>query len=123
MPRETVTHQGGTFEVQVGWSPDQDVQIGVSSQGGTPLVREFMAPDPLGLAIRQLLESFGMNTHGTRVTGMFDMNNQALGEAFLAMLEERCHYSSLWSDLNRYEINRLIKLLRKARDSAYGRDE
>lgn len=30
---------------------------------------------------------------------------------------------SAWMSLNRYEINRLIKALRRARDAAYGRDE
>lgn len=31
--------------------------------------------------------------------------------------------TSLWFDLSRPEINRLIKTLRRARDAAYGRDE
>jgi hypothetical protein len=30
---------------------------------------------------------------------------------------------SAWMNLNRHEINRVIKALRRARDSAYGRDE
>lgn len=29
----------------------------------------------------------------------------------------------MWVDLNRNQINRLIKNLRRARDAAYGRDE
>lgn len=32
-------------------------------------------------------------------------------------------FSSLWASLDRGGINRLIKMLRKARDDAYGRDE
>jgi len=32
-------------------------------------------------------------------------------------------HAELFVDLDRADINRLIKLLRKARDSAYGRDE
>ncbi len=32
-------------------------------------------------------------------------------------------YTALWMSLDRAEINRLIKALRRARDAAYGRDE
>lgn len=32
-------------------------------------------------------------------------------------------HTSLWMTLDRHEINRLIKALRRARDAAYGRDE
>ncbi len=32
-------------------------------------------------------------------------------------------FTGLWGTLDRRQINRLIKMLRKARDEAYGRDE
>ena len=32
-------------------------------------------------------------------------------------------YTGVWSTLNREGVNRLIRVLRRARDQAYGRDE
>ena len=32
-------------------------------------------------------------------------------------------YDSLWINMNREQLNRMIRILRRARDQAYGRDE
>lgn len=37
--------------------------------------------------------------------------------------EEVTPRPQLWADLSRHEINALIRVLRKARDAAFGRDE
>lgn len=37
--------------------------------------------------------------------------------------QQQASFESLWGTFNRTGINRLIKALRRARDSAYGRDE
>lgn len=43
---------------------------------------------------------------------------------FLAMpVDVDEEFTGLWMTLDRHEINRLIKALRRARDAAYGRDE
>lgn len=37
--------------------------------------------------------------------------------------DENPHGNGWYADLDRHAINRLIKVLRRARDAAYGRDE
>lgn len=32
-------------------------------------------------------------------------------------------FKSVWSDMNRHQVNDLIRLLRRARDQTFGRDE
>jgi hypothetical protein len=51
--------------------------------------------------------------------------HRSTGDAIVDAINEVTHggYLGLWSDLDRHGINQLIKVLRRARDSAYGKDE
>jgi hypothetical protein len=48
-----------------------------------------------------------------------------VGEAVLNVMDEMTilEYTGVWADLSRDGCNRLIKIIRKARDAAYGPDE
>lgn len=70
----------------------------------------------------------GSRTEMVEVAWYPDQNVQIgidLGREFHFTDDEvdRTPVASLWMDLSRHEINRLIKALRRARDAAYGRDE
>ncbi len=60
------------------------------------------------------------NTAYASVTWSKDHGHVQLGVYAQNILDES--FDSLWTDLSRDEINRLIWSLRKARDQAYGRD-
>lgn len=84
MPKETVRgNLPKGSEVSVGWSQDQDVQLGVT------LGSRFVFVDKSGIP-----------------------------------LPDEEVYGSLWFTFeHRRQINDLIRNLRKARDSAFGKDE
>ena len=95
MPKETIFDTVGCFDVKVGWSRDSYVQIAT----------EMREPDtserPQNL--RELVASWAdvgyIPTEG---------NSSEMG---------------LWATLDRDGINTLIRVLRRARDQAFGRDE
>lgn len=114
MPRETIAR--GNFQLEVGWSPDCDVQLGLrtshSDKTSSHLVTQLYGHKAreIGAAVEKAVQTAA--------------NNDVLGERLLtAMKTMNPEFDSLWTDLDRHEINKLIKVLRRARDSAYGRDE
>lgn len=89
MPKDKVYDQSELFDVEVGWSPNHDVQIGLVTHSG--------------VSIAEWLASAVVASGGD-----------------MAQLPT---FDSLWASLDRAGINRLIRTLRRARDSAYGSDE
>lgn len=89
MPKEKVYDTSQLFDVEVGWSLEHDVQLGICTHDGRAIADWLAGQDkPL--------------PHGqSKLPG----------------------FHSLWASLDRRQINRLIKMLRKARDETYGRDE
>lgn len=115
MPKEVVTPRDGSYEIRVGWSQDRDVQVGVCAPDDRSILWILFKPEEVGQMVRaQVLE-----------TDREGYSDAALGQLLLNQLDVLSYnqYSGLWSSLERHDINRLIKILRKARDSAYGRDE
>jgi len=93
MPRETIYGDPNTSTlIDVRWVKDCDVQIGLRIDPGTDTDAAFI----------KLFDS-----HGKEV----------------APVQDGIGYDSLWTEsLTRQQINKLIQLLRKARDGAYGKD-
>ena len=119
MPRETVTR--GDFRVEVGWSPDTDVQLGLRTaakvKGGNHLITALYDHKvaEIGKGVVQV---------ALRPFDPGDPNYEDIGARMLDVIKTLApSFDSIWTDLSREEINKLIKVLRRARDAAYGRDE
>lgn len=124
MPKESVTplDPEGPYTVKVGWN--HGVQVGVASDSYRSLVWLLMAPEGpsqddrcmrIGQAVEEALRV------GHAQNEVFSL--EAQGRAVLNALDTVQVFSGVWADLDRRGCNQLIKLIRKARDAAFGRDE
>jgi hypothetical protein len=140
MPKETIrTRADGRttdgFAVKVGWEAhlSGEVQIGVEHDEFRSLVWALFGPgsstDPLDSAPTVTpLVKVGQAVHEgiARYRAENDdaaPNDYYLGQLVLNALDVVATYSGVWTDLDRKGINDLIRVLRRARDAAFGRDE
>lgn len=140
MPREMVKGRGpgDGYDVKVGWGPDRYVQLGVETNDDRPLLRMLCESNValLGTIVKHVVDNHGPVDSGK--TGRPWSDDAVVGEALLSLLSgsgpaaefeidgppvASFTWRGVWADLDREGCNRLIRLLRKARDSAYGRDE
>lgn len=148
MPKEIVAGSAvpGTedgFHVKVGWGTDS-VQVGVETDQGHSLFwvllgatvtdqhktsdqeqeereRVRLRLAELGARTREAVENLPRRDDDTGHL----MTDARVGEAVLNLMDEMTilEYTGVWADLSRDGCNRLIRIVRKARDSAYGADE
>jgi hypothetical protein len=131
MPREMITGQDGTCNAHVGWFPDRDMQVGVETLDGRAIVDVLYGSD-------EALERIGRGAVNANLARMPEFGARPgvpesvlwaeLGRGLLDVItgnpnDPGVSYTGLWVTLDRYGCNRLIRALRKARDSAFGRDE
>ena len=123
MPRETIhtsEYPGdSSFDVKVGWNRDMDVQVGISEADDRSMwwVHSEGRKDVIGSRLIEIVSN--------RVLCK-DVNEECVrvAEDVLNMFDVECGtFDSLWATLNRKQINDLIRVLRRARDSAFGKDE
>lgn len=123
MPKEVIKGYNGPYDVRVGWTQNTGVQVGVVLEDGRSLFWQLLGTNlaGLGATVRDVVETHNKTKDGDR----------ELGEKILNWLdcvdgpveEGRSGYSGVWADVDREAINRLIRILRRARDAAFGRDE
>lgn len=119
MPRESIRSEFGVFEVRVGWTRDCDVQIGVVEAEERSLFWVLCENqiEMIGAEVRRIVAE--ANEPGTKPLG-----DTQIGENLLNMLDTTCFPNSgVWSTLQRNDVNQLVRILRRARDSAFGKDE
>lgn len=123
MPRETIrisNDETDIFDVKIGWEKDRHMQIGLEHFEHRSLFWTLLESrvEWIGSEIRRIVAE--ANEPGTLPLG-----DLQIGKNILNMLDCATHgpISSLWTSPSRHEVNELIRLLRKARDSAFGRDE
>lgn len=146
MPKETIytdtpnsdEDEFPPFAISVGWLKDCDVQVGITTTGDRHFVDAILSSGTVedtiinmrhlgasaAIAIREyvgapveLVSAFKTSEDEDRF--MFD-----LGCAISEHLRSRYpEWKSVWWHPGRFQINKLIRLLRTARDSAFGRDE
>lgn len=138
MPREVVestdVFQGDEtpFGVQVGWSRadhGNHVQVASVTHRQRSMWWQILAPPAqTSTEERERLSKVGRIIHEAIETApCFATTEPAdadIGRTFLNLLDTTYGpMDGLYVSMDRPRINRLIKLLRKARDAAYGRDE
>lgn len=121
MPKERIWDDAGMFDLEVGWTATGEyVQVGIITHDGRSLADWLSEKDapaaptvPAGASIT--------------TSGDFTLLNTAGGNQYLVPGAQQqsslANFNSLWSTLSRAQINRLIRMLRKARDESYGKDE
>lgn len=120
MPQERIRTE--PFDVRVGWSRDRDVQIGVGEHEDRSLLRVlFGSPENrkrISEELPHLIERLGYGDNAIeQLFNLIESGDPNTGELPHG-------YSSVWATLERREdCNKLIKLIRKARDQVFGRDE
>lgn len=141
MPRETIITSrfpgDDNFNVKVGWNRDMDVQIGISESMDRSMWWVFGEKylDQIGEDVQKAITAgvptddydFTVKTMDGKLCineTRRDLTNEELGNVILNLLDTTCgSFDSLWSTLSRKDINDLIRVLRRARDSAFGKDE
>jgi hypothetical protein len=96
MPKEVIRDVAGQFDVTVGWN---------RAPGEVQIATVVRPPERDGepRTLRELVESWPEGA------GRYHDDTELL--------------TGLWSTLDRRQLNELIRVLRKARDAAFGRDE
>lgn len=124
MPRETIITSrfpgDDNFNVKVGWNKDMNVQIGISESMDRSMwwVYGEKRKEELGSEIEKIvIEARQGFPEGFDRSEDIAKNVLNLFDTMLGSLD------SMWSTLSRKDINDLIRVLRRARDSAFGRDE
>lgn len=123
MPQERIHTNIPPFDVRVGWSRDRDVQVGVGEYEDRSLLWVLFGDEEnrkrLAVEFSELLSKQGF--------GRCEVDDEFVKQVFNTIEAKTGDvgytYSSVWSTLDREECNRLIRLVRKARDQAFGRDE
>ena len=137
MPKEKIDSiDGSGFTVQVGWS-GHSLQVATEVGGQTSIVRQLYGdPEKLERIGSRAVEA-GWQPHtwppGERPAGSTEQDRlRETGRRVLDVLEgpvseltsyREDEYQGLWATLDRTGVNRLIRMLRKARDTAFGKDE
>lgn len=94
MPKETIHDEASLWDIQVGWNGQGSVQLGIESADHRTII-DHLCGDVIG---REKLD-------------------ELLGDGRLPA------FTGLWGNLDRDRLNELIRVLRKARDRSFGRDE
>lgn len=121
MPKETIkmgknSDPGNVFDVKVGWTKDSYMQIGIEEKDERSLFWTILDTkvEEIGMEVRKMI----FHKDGP-------MTDEEVGAAVLNIMDCATHgpVGGIWTTPGRHEVNELIRVLRRARDSAFGRDE
>jgi hypothetical protein len=117
MPKEVIRDNASMFDVAVAWSAEKTyVQVGITTHEGYPIARM------LGLSSsKKPVSEWPEPEPGRFVPEVKQLSpvESANGETE----DEAAQFTGLWGTFDRHQINQLIRVLRRARNSAYGADE
>jgi hypothetical protein len=117
MPRELINPDGAGYVVRVGWDHVGSVQVGVEAEGERSLFWALLGhePDALRTLGEQVRKGAALDYEDdeSRARALLDTLDTVSGGG----------YRGVWSHLDRWGCNRLISVVRRARDAAFGRDE
>ncbi len=134
-PQQTEDIEGNSlpqpFLLQVGWNRDMDAQVGISLPDGETFVNRFygdtVQQSRIGERLRAwLIEGEYIPANYFPDEDSEDSFDELIGEEVVNVMDEVRGpigvNDGLWVNLTRDMANRLIRLVRKARDGAYGSD-
>lgn len=118
------------FLIQVGWHRDFQANIGVDLPEGETFLSHFYGSHEqtieIGTRLQAYLRQAGVAMADTETSDQEEDWRLTYGELVLGWVEmsrpPSISSEGLWVDITRDMANRLITLLRKARDAAYGKD-
>lgn len=121
MPKETVYGDpNDRFALDVGWQADCDVQVGIRTVDGIHLVDEFYGQESVLQKIGDAMRNYALDEKNQAA---LNVGGTTLGRVVLDIVTGSDYgMESLWWHPDRTRINKLIRLLRKARDAAFGAD-
>lgn len=134
MPREKIAHPTPRIEGDhprflpvVGWNRDMDVQFGLEAENDHHLVDVIYGDEDTRAEIyRLLIQRLDQEGVGAQASDAIRSlgSPETVGRWILDAVTGSTPYGgSIWWHPGRQQINALIRLLRKARDAAFGRDE
>lgn len=99
MPAKSVEFEDEAqlWNVRLSWEPERYVQLGIASHDNRTVVDKLLGEHAQDPEVRRVMDKL-------------------LGDGTLAA------FTGLWGTLDRPAVNRLIRLLRTARDDVFGRD-
>lgn len=118
MPKERITGDLSNdpyrmYDTFVAWGPSHsNVGVGVGTPDGVTLPWKLWGTKESKLALGAFLRELD-----------FSQGDEKLAEDVLNQIDTLGCFSSVWSDLTREGCNRLIRTVRRARDTVFGRDE
>lgn len=118
MPKETVSNDG-SYATKVGWSNTDGggyIQLGVEVADGDLFTQLFSSyASEIGRIARIAVDD--------QTFEPTDDTDILVGKYLIQGISEIGSYKGIWATLDREDCNRLIKILRRARDASFGRDE
>jgi hypothetical protein len=115
------------FQMDVAWNKDMDMQVGIATHDDRHLVDYIYADEQVQigrLLFKRLVEALDIPPRDFRTSEAEAEFMNALGrEALDAVTGSTPFGTSVWWTPTRHQVNMLIRLLRRARDAAFGRDE
>lgn len=129
MPKETINPRtpNEPFQAEVGWSREHGgVQVGIGTVDHRHLVDHVYAGNQPDIAkeLGAQLAAAGFHIVPVEDGEEAPFDADSLGRLILDAVTGSTPFgTSVWWHPNRTQINDLIRLLRKARDAAMGRDE
>jgi hypothetical protein len=117
MPKEVIRDNASMFDVAVAWSGEKTyVQVGVTTHEGYPIARMLgLSPSKKPATEWPEPESGRFVPEVRQLSPIESANGETEDEA--------AQFTGLWGTFDRDEINRLIRVLRRARNAAFGADE
>lgn len=126
MPREVIRDEASLFDIAVIWSGEkQYVQVGTMTHDGRPIARALGWPGAN--------QSYSTEARHPKIPDPADLSANARDREVIELSSEEsandeperepARFTALWGTLDRAGVNHLIRVLRRARNAAYGADE
>ena len=126
MPREVIRDEASLFDIAVIWSGEKSyVQVGTQTHDGRPIAHALGWPGAN--------QSYSAEGRHPDIPEPEDLSANARDREVIELAPEEsanneyehgpAQFTALWGTLDRGGVNHLIRVLRRARNSAFGADE
>lgn len=125
MPREMIPTTCEPFHPKIGWGVGGAVQVGVEGDDGRSLFWMLLGQADTLAAIGASVRAIAAEMTAPPVAATDESIGRRLVDALdvLTVESHRGSYQGVWAWLDRAGCNRMIAVIRRARDATFGRDE